>query len=55
MIGFMAWMQSGDMAAMMSPGRIEYWFMMQIAMLCGFVLSYPVNWWLVRAGIKQPM
>jgi hypothetical protein len=55
MIGFMAWMQSGDMAAIMSAGRIEYWFMMQIAMLVGFVLSYPVNWWLVRAGIKQPM
>src|SRR5271166_2034955 len=28
----------------------EYWFMMQIAMLCGFVTSYPVNWMLVRSG-----
>ena len=23
---------------------VEFWFMMQIAMLCGFVTSYPVNW-----------
>lgn len=33
----------------------EFWFMMQIAMICGFVTAYPVNWWLLRAGIKEPM
>jgi hypothetical protein len=33
----------------------EFWFMMQIAMLCGFCTSYPVNWWLLRLGIKDPM
>ena len=32
-----------------------FWFMMQIAMLAGFVTSYPVNWWLLRAGIKEKM
>ena len=32
-----------------------FWFMMQIAMLCGFVTSYPVNWWLLRSGIKERM
>ena len=32
-----------------------YWFMMQIAMLAGFATSYPVNWWLVRKGIKEKM
>jgi hypothetical protein len=31
----------------------EFWFMMQIAMLCGFVTSYPANWWLLRTGIKE--
>jgi len=34
---------------------VEFWFMMQIAMLCGFVTSYPVNWWLIEAGIKEKM
>jgi hypothetical protein len=29
--------------------------MMQIAMLAGFLTSYPVNWWLLRAGIKEEM
>jgi hypothetical protein len=33
----------------------EFWFMMQIAMLCGFLTSYPVNWWLIRSGIKEKM
>jgi hypothetical protein len=32
-----------------------FWFMMQIAMLAGFFTSYPVNWWLVRVGIKEKM
>ena len=33
----------------------EFWFMMQLAMLCGFVTAYPVNWWLIRSGIKEKM
>ena len=27
--------------------------MMQIAMLCGFVTIYPVNWWLIISGLKE--
>ncbi len=37
------------------PGMPEFWFTMQIAMLCGFITSYPVNWWLVKRGIKEKM
>lgn len=33
----------------------EFWFIMQIAMLCGFVTAYPLNWWLIRAGLKEKM
>lgn len=32
-----------------------FWFMMQIAMLAGFLTSYPVNWWLLRQKIKEVM
>lgn len=32
-----------------------FWFMMQIAMLVGFATSFPINWWLVRRGIKEKM
>ena len=27
----------------------EFWFVMQIAMVAGFVTAYPVNWWLVSS------
>jgi hypothetical protein len=33
----------------------EFWFAMQVAMLSGFCTAYPVNWWLVRAGLKEKM
>ena len=32
-----------------------FWFAMQIAMLAGFATAYPVNWWLIRSGIKERM
>ena len=32
-----------------------FWFMMQIAMLCGFLTSYPMNWWLIKKKIKEEM
>jgi hypothetical protein len=32
-----------------------FWFMMQIAMWFGFATSYPINWWLLKRGIKEKM
>lgn len=34
---------------------VEFWGAMQLAMIAGFLTSYPMNWWLIRAGIKEPM
>lgn len=31
----------------------EFWFVMQLAMICGFITSFPVNWWLIQRGIKE--
>lgn len=42
----------GHIAAVDTP---EFWFAMQLAMLAGFVTAYPVNWWLIRSGIKEAM
>ena len=39
----------------LETNTVEFWFMMQIAMVCGFMTSYPVNWWLIRQGIKERM
>lgn len=32
-----------------------FWFMMQIAMLLGFATAFPMNWWLIKKGIKEEM
>ena len=33
----------------------SHWFMMQIGMMIGFLTSWPVNRWLLRTGVKEPM
>lgn len=40
-----------------APDKLSpvFWFMMQFAMIAGFLTSYPVNWWLIRRGIKERM
>jgi hypothetical protein len=42
----------GGIAPVDSP---EFWFAMQVAMLAGFMTSYPINWMLIRAGVKERM
>ncbi len=37
------------------PNEATYWFMMQLAMIFGFITSYPANWILVNKGIKEEM
>lgn len=32
-----------------------FWFMMQIAMFFGFMTAFPINWWLIKKGIKEEM
>jgi hypothetical protein len=57
-IGMFAWMALVHevlFTPSLVPNRPEYWFMMQIAMLVGFLTSYPANWWLIRRGIKEAM
>jgi hypothetical protein len=59
MYGFMAvayfWIFRQVLGVELEVNTVEFWFMMQIAMLFGFATSYPVNWWLIRAGIKEQM
>lgn len=41
--------------AAMRPDRWMFWWMMQVAMLCGFITAYPANWALIKVGIKEAM
>lgn len=59
MYGFMAiahfWIFGYLLGVRLSVASVEFWFMMQIAMLFGFLTAYPVNWWLISSGIKEKM
>lgn len=59
MYGFMAIAHFGLFGALLGVrlevNTVEFWFMMQIAMLCGFATAYPVNAWLIARGIKEAM
>jgi len=37
------------------PDSPVYWFMMQIGMVVGFATSFPMNWWLIKRGLKEKM
>src|SRR5699024_3917394 len=57
-IGMFGWMALVNLVIFTIPPEptlIVYWFMMQIAMILGFLTSYPANWWLVKKGIKTAM
>jgi len=59
MYGFMAiahfWIFGSMLGVKLEATMVPFWFMMQIAMVCGFVTAYPINWWLIRVGIKEAM
>ncbi|KAA5606198.1 DUF4396 domain-containing protein [Roseospira marina] len=59
MYGFMAIAQFALFRALLGvPLEVptpEFWFMMQLAMWCGFATAYPVNRWLVKTGVKEQM
>ena len=37
------------------PAMPAFWFVMSLAMLVGFITSYPMNWWPVRYHLKHGM
>ncbi len=59
MYGFMAfayfYLFGNVLGVRIEADMVEFWFAMQIAMLCGFATAYPVNWWLIRSGVKERM
>lgn len=41
--------------AHLHPDSPVYWFLMEVGMVLGFLTSYPINVWLLNAGIKEAM
>ncbi|WP_174612856.1 DUF4396 domain-containing protein [Virgibacillus ihumii] len=55
MFGWMALVHYAFFTQMPAPTSAVFWFMMQIAMMLGFLTSYPANWLLVKKGVKHAM
>ena len=55
-VGLFGWMALAQYFIWNAPiDSSSHWFLMQIGMMLGFVTSWPVNRWLLRHGIKEPM
>ena len=39
----------------LSPLAPAFWFVMSMALLTGFIIAYPINWWLVANSLKHGM
>ncbi len=59
MYGFMAFanfdLSQHVLGLTLRTDTLEFWFAMQTAMLCGFATAYPMNWLLIRTGVKEKM
>ena len=54
LFGWMAAFQIGIFNDRIEMNMVTYWWMMQIGMFIGHWTGVPVNWWLIKAGIKEP-
>jgi hypothetical protein len=44
-----------ELGSAASPASPEFWFVMSLALLVGFIVAYPMNWWLVANHLKHGM
>lgn len=54
MVLTMRWMGPA-IAGSHDPLRPGFWFVASIALIAGFVLAFPINWWLVANHLKHGM
>ena len=57
-VGMYGWMAIATFALFgheLKANDPVFWLMMQLAMVAGFLTAYPVNWWLLRSGMKEVM
>ena len=58
-IGLFGWMAITQLVLFsggaLNPTHAAFWFLMQIGMILGFATTYPMNWWLIRRGVKEAM
>lgn len=56
-IGLFGWMAIFQVAIFnweLPMNTVTYWWMMQIGMFLGHWTGVPINWWLIKTGVKTP-
>ncbi len=56
-IGLFGWMAIFQIAIFqwgLEMPTVTYWWMMQIGMFLGHWTGVPINWWLIKTGVKMP-
>lgn len=58
-VGLFGWMAVMQLVLFSGPhlttDHAAFWFLMQVGMVVGFFTTYPMNWWLIRRGVKEAM
>lgn len=56
LLGLFGWLLSVHFIydGQLGAGEPLYWFMLQIGLTIGLLIAYPINVWLIDAGIKKP-
>ncbi|MGH8981822.1 MAG: DUF4396 domain-containing protein [Acidimicrobiales bacterium] len=57
-VGLFGWMAIVQLVLFphgLEADHAAFWFLMQIGMILGYFTAWPVNVWLMRKGIKEPM
>ncbi len=54
LFGWMAAFQVGIFEWRLGMNNVLYWWMMQIGMFLGHWTAVPVNYWLIKKGVKEP-
>lgn len=54
LFGWMAIFQAGIWKWNIPMNTVTYWWMMQVGMFLGHWTAFPINWWLITKGIKEP-
>jgi len=54
LFGWMAIFQAGIWHWNIPMNTVTYWWMMQVGMFLGHWTAFPINWWLITKGIKEP-
>ena len=45
------WLQA--VGALATPTHPAFWFILSVSLTVGFLVTYPLNWWLVATGLKH--